>query len=298
LEPYTTPTGEPSRREPINYILPYDIGIPKTEYEPLLQQRTQKLQQNAVINQLTKEGEQLATSRTQPLAIGDKETAALLTYYGFYDLLNKEPKSSIEQKILTDKIYQKANDVLESEEIDDATKEKIFQAAGLTSEDVTYDYFTRLADDLQLEAILEMTAGKTGDDLVNSLLQMRRESEGSRKMLLTDAIINKMVDEGIISESIGNWLKSYRVGEEGKLEKTGKTGKGKKAAKVTIKKATLRKPSFKGLGKGTLPTIKLKAPPKLTVSKAQPVKLTMPPKTLPKISPPSTSGYYPKIIVR
>ena len=252
LEPYTTPTGELSRREPINYILPYDVGIPKTEYEPLLQQRTQKLQQNALINQLTKEGEQLATSRTEPLAIGDKETAALLAYYGFYDLIKKEPKSSIEQKMLADKIYQKAGDVFESEEIDDATKEKIFQAIGLTPEEVTYDYFTRLADDLQMEAILEMTAGKTGDDLVKALLEMRRESEGSRKPLLTDTIIGKMVDEGVISAGVGNLLKSYEWDKEGGgLKKT--AGKGKK-----IKVAA---PKFKAPSLGAAPkTVKINLP--------------------------------------
>jgi hypothetical protein len=252
LEPYTTPTGELSRREPINYILPYDVGISKTEYEPLLQQRTQKLQQNALVNQLTKEGEQLATSRTEPLAIGDKETAALLAYYGFYDLIKKEPKSSIEQKMLADKIYQKAGDVFESEEIDDATKEKIFQAIGLTPEEVTYDYFTRLADDLQMEAILEMTAGKTGDDLVKALLEMRRESEGSRKPLLTDTIIGKMVDEGVISAGVGNLLKSYEWDKEGGgLKKT--AGKGKK-----IKVAA---PKFKAPSLGAAPkTVKINLP--------------------------------------
>ena len=103
-----------------------------------------------------------------------------------------------------------------------------------------------------MEAILEMTAGKTGDDLVKALLEMRRESEGSRKPLLTDTIIGKMVDEGVISAGVGNLLKSYEWDKEGGgLKKT--AGKGKK-----IKVAA---PKFKAPSLGAAPkTAKINLP--------------------------------------
>jgi hypothetical protein len=140
---------------------------------------------------------------------------------------------------------------------------------------------------MSVEERSEWAAGELGSSV--------DEAEFSKKL-------EAMLEAGVITKDVATALREeyglpvYKYKSGGKIVSAG--GTGKKAAKVTIKKATLRKPSFKSLGEGTLPTIKLKAPPKLTVSKAQPVKLTMPPKTLPKISPPSTSGYYPKIIVR
>lgn len=58
LKPYTEPTGEPATRLPINYIIPYDVGKRKQSYEPMLQQRTQDLQTNALVNSLKKQAEE------------------------------------------------------------------------------------------------------------------------------------------------------------------------------------------------------------------------------------------------
>ena len=58
LEPYTNPIGEPSTRERINLITPYDITTSQPQWEQPLQQRTEKLQQNAVINKMKKDYEQ------------------------------------------------------------------------------------------------------------------------------------------------------------------------------------------------------------------------------------------------
>jgi len=54
LEAYKTPEGTPSKREGINLITPYDISTNQSKYEPQLEQRTSKLQQNAVDNQISK----------------------------------------------------------------------------------------------------------------------------------------------------------------------------------------------------------------------------------------------------
>ena len=51
LEPHTDLTGQPSRRESINYAIPYDVRTEK-ESRGLLQIRRGELQQNAVINKL------------------------------------------------------------------------------------------------------------------------------------------------------------------------------------------------------------------------------------------------------
>ena len=52
LPAYTTPTGETSTRDKINYILPYDVGTPKEQYEQPLEYRGKKLQENALNTQI------------------------------------------------------------------------------------------------------------------------------------------------------------------------------------------------------------------------------------------------------
>lgn len=55
LPAYKTPTGEESKRLPINSILPYDIGKVEPGYETMYQGRVNKLQQNAVENKIEKD---------------------------------------------------------------------------------------------------------------------------------------------------------------------------------------------------------------------------------------------------
>ena len=55
LPAYTDPFGQPSKREPINLVTPYDITTNKGTFESLRETRQNKLQENAVINQLEKD---------------------------------------------------------------------------------------------------------------------------------------------------------------------------------------------------------------------------------------------------
>ena len=43
LEAYKTPEGKPAEREPVNYFLPYDIGLTEQEYEIQLKNRKDRL---------------------------------------------------------------------------------------------------------------------------------------------------------------------------------------------------------------------------------------------------------------
>lgn len=66
LPPYLDPTGEPSTREGYNSFTPYDITPNKSEYNKPLEERQDKLQQNAVINKTVKEMESQLQSGTDP----------------------------------------------------------------------------------------------------------------------------------------------------------------------------------------------------------------------------------------
>jgi hypothetical protein len=54
---YSTPLGEPSKRDPFNRFLPYDTGKADKDYEDLYQLRNEQLQGNAVINKAKKDEE-------------------------------------------------------------------------------------------------------------------------------------------------------------------------------------------------------------------------------------------------
>ncbi|MEK9208373.1 MAG: hypothetical protein AAB922_07845, partial [Patescibacteria group bacterium] len=69
LDPYTNPAGEPSTRERINLVTPYDITKDQPQYEQQLQERTGKLQSNAVVNKVTKDLESSKSGETQ---VGNK----------------------------------------------------------------------------------------------------------------------------------------------------------------------------------------------------------------------------------
>jgi hypothetical protein len=60
------PTGEPARRHPSSYILPYRFGIPRPEFEKLYQFKKSKLQVGAVESQIKKITEQVEKKKITP----------------------------------------------------------------------------------------------------------------------------------------------------------------------------------------------------------------------------------------
>jgi hypothetical protein len=109
LEPYTEPTGELSKRRPINNITPYDISPSKPQFEGTLNLRNQLLKYNNVNNKVKKlfdegkmdEASALAKSNTEILKQGkmlqeaNKEMNAL---YKIKDELLKDTRLSKEQR--------------------------------------------------------------------------------------------------------------------------------------------------------------------------------------------------------
>lgn len=71
LEPYLTPEGQPSTREAVNAVTPYDISTNQPQYEPALKERQEKLQQNAVVNQAKKDMEKQVSTGGGVKQVGD-----------------------------------------------------------------------------------------------------------------------------------------------------------------------------------------------------------------------------------
>lgn len=172
----------------------------------------------------------------------------------------------------------------------DSLIQKKMEALGITRDMFDYDKKTLLGDDLQTAQIKSEVEGLNGRELETKLISMRYVSGGSRKALLTDTIINTLVKEDFITESMGETLKNIKWDEKTKTF-SNKAVKGKKAKKFSLKrlpkikvskiKFSTQTPRFTPLKiakpkKISLKEPKTKAPPKLKIS---PVKLNIKPMT-------------------
>jgi hypothetical protein len=113
LKPYTTPTGEESRRERVNLLTPYDI----TKENPIFNQpyinRTRRLQENAVVNSLKKQHDSgVSGSDMTNMKTTDPEIAKELFRYSndktrvFGDLLFYRDGDTIRTVSLSDTAIQ------------------------------------------------------------------------------------------------------------------------------------------------------------------------------------------------
>lgn len=104
-----------------------------------------------------------------------------------------------------------------------------YSRLGISPQQLAYDDKTALPDDLQYEEINYMIEGKTGVELMDTLAQMKIVSEGTRKALLTDSMIGKLEDDGIITETVADLLKRLKwdadTGTFGMLPEKAKKGK-------------------------------------------------------------------------
>jgi hypothetical protein len=153
----------------------------------------------------------------------------------------------------------------------------------ITEEALLYDDKTSLPDDVQLSEIQTEINGLKGEDLLASLVSMRRVSEGTRKPLLTDTLIGKLVDEQYLSKDQGAYLK--RVGWD---SKTGgyKMLPAGAASKAQFDYTSAKSPSYKvasrklgtnfGLGSKLLPARRTAASSIRTKRPTAPSMLSMP----------------------
>lgn len=233
LEPYTLPNGELSKRNITDYVAPYSMGIQKDEYEPYLESRKAKLQQNAVINKAKKDLE--TTGGTQEI-----DGKILYTKDGEVKTLDlgkvsRLPEQTAYQRALKQKeAYKIVDDVLDNLEGDQQIN--ALKALGITSADATYYNTARQENYLKSiyveEEIRNMIGqGQTKDQILNTLASMRRAV--NEKILLSDGVINDLVDKNIISYQDGKALKN--LGKDLKPKKL-TTGKAKKAKKITLTK--------------------------------------------------------------
>jgi len=265
LKPYTTPTGEPSRREPTNYFTPYDITTEKPAYNPLLQQRRVKLQQNALVNQAKKK---LAGN----INVSQPVSGNISTIGGVYLTANKLGKFT--QPAPTDPVkkaqwqsdkFKAAHKVYSDDTLDDQTKEQLISTLKEDPQDIAY-YDIATSDRSVRRAMVDEALKQKGDKLSN-LAGLRRQIRTKR--ILTTTIIKDLVDEGVLTYQEGKYLRSI-TGVDKKTGKVkAKSSKGRKPKKLSVGRvsrgSTPKIPVVRGSSGVKLKKVSVKFPKKLQI---------------------------------
>lgn len=294
LEPYTTPTGEESIRNITDYVLPMTLGVPNPGFDQLYQERVDTLQQNALNNEIKKAIDNGSTVSIKGESDGKKleDSVVKERMKLYFETTNPELRFQIEESLksggwsmtdalisslekdisnnirgLTGKAKEKtirSNDFKTISDIIDkygdvegsqAVIEEAMKKKNITYEDMIYDGWTALNDDIQLDQIISNVEGLSNDDMLSTLVSYRRISEGTGKAFLTDTLINKMEDSGLLSSSEAEYLKSIEWDSKTKSLKA-KKSKGN----IKIKKISVSAPP-----KISTSSFKIQGPPKISL---------------------------------
>jgi len=241
LTPYTTPSGEPSRRSLINSFLPYDIGVNQPQYDQMFNERKEKLKSNANINSLRKKAEnemELNKISTLPTTAPTTEGIKLSDVGNREQLVEKYKQAN---KLY--KVYRLSNDAKLQEEV-----KKNISNLGIDFNDGLYNYLAGEDKPIRRDIVDNAIKGKTGEELLSTLAEFRKEGIANGKTILSSTMIDDLYDEGIISYAQKKYLKSLKF--------------DKKTGKFTTKKGS-GKLSFSAPTKLTLP--KSSTPEKITI---------------------------------
>ena len=162
----------------------------------------------------------------------------------------------------------------------------IAKQAGLDPVVAEYDFLTSLDVDQRKIYVYDQIENKSGEDLYEALVQMRKKSPGTGSMILTGPIIDELVDEGILTKSEAKVLKEIKLDIHGKppaeVLKAAGTGKGKGGAKakISVGEMPIFKPRIPKIStpKITAPKIKIKriVSPKFKVKSVQTPSMSIP----------------------
>ncbi len=93
------------------------------------------------------------------------------------------------------------------------------QRTGIDPQMAEYDYWTSQEIRKRKLYTLSQITDLSGNDLWNALVSLRKESPGTGNMVLTNEVINDLIDEGYLTKSAGSRLKKVQV----KTNANGKT---------------------------------------------------------------------------
>ena len=137
------------------------------------------------------------------------------------------------------KAYSHAQNILELPDKALSEKEKLslIEKMGISKEDV--EYYQVAKDNTNLKTLYVMDkVSKISDhgQLMDELIKFKKTV--NNKEVLSDEVVNNLVDEGLISKAEAKALKALKLDDKGTSIKTGATGKGKGGRRASGKEGT------------------------------------------------------------
>ncbi len=209
---YEEPTGEPSKRNIFHYFTPYGVGIPVPEWEPLLEGRTQELQENALMAELKRGVVKDGAAFDTPSTIEGSQEISGLT--GIADIVKR-------QDALKD-INQQMEYYYKNPSLKPKIEEQLAKY-GIDFQDANYNYISGLDANSKVSYI--EAQGLDHNSLIEVLKEGRKESIAGKRFA-ADGVIDEMFDLGYISASEKKALKKLKINQKGQ-EVGATTGSGK-----------------------------------------------------------------------
>lgn len=222
---YETTTGEPAKRNITNYIAPYAVGFANREYEDLYKTRMKQLKSNAQEKKIKEEAEKGIVKQQ-----GEKIPLVINGEVKILDLSKIQPKegeTEYQKAVRRKKAFSYVDDILDSD-LPVEKQGEILAKLGIDPEDASYYNIARQSSDIRYIWVKD-EIGKYGDnrqEILNTLLSLRREVNG--KKILSNEILDDLVEEGILSEEEGKYLKRVKYTKKGEV-KVKLTGRGRSA---------------------------------------------------------------------
>jgi len=178
------------------------------------------------------------------LKLGDNVSNEELETAYLGSLFDMPSGNRYEESMRTKKFFSKISDVEDNEYLTEEQKgvlyDRIAQETGLQREELDYYQVAKQDTDIKtpyvMDALDTMAArNATDDDFKKYLVAARRKVNG--QAILTNGVVDNLVDEGYLSKEEGKWLKSIsQSNASGTATKQAKSGgKGKKKATVKFK---------------------------------------------------------------
>lgn len=286
LEAYETPFGTESERQfpTVNAFSPFSISQERPEEFEYYNARNRVRTQNKEVNRLLEkieEGESVPTDTDklltdQAIKLTKKKIEAgidvtpqeLETAY-LNNVIQMPSSNRYEKGQRDSKLWTKTGEILDNEDLSEAQKQtligKVARELGVTEQDVQIYQVAKQNNDAKTLYVLdEIDRMQDPQQLLSMLSSGRKPVNG--KILISDGVIDNLVDDGIIPEQLGKDLKNLDFNADGTLkQKKSKKGGGGRSKKSAEDKAFER--YLANLAKITLPSgkIRTQAPMRINV---------------------------------
>lgn len=200
---YTTPAGTIESREPINSILPYDVGIERQgtlPYNQMLQNRMGVLQTNAQRNQTEKRIKEDGGSVS-----GDE----LFNYMKLGEVVGMPEETGYEKLKKQKAIFDKADEVLKNKDLDQSQKESLIAQLGVDDDTVEHWQVAKGETDEKVAYLLDKIQSMDLAERTQFLLSERKPINGNS--VATDTVINQLYMRGEITKKQKEFLERNEI---------------------------------------------------------------------------------------